>query len=319
MIILKQKLLNIGLVRDNVYLDKYVELIINNSNTPHIKYKTQKHHIIPRHYYEHNGLPVDNTKHNTVELLYSDHILAHYYLYKCSANDFFVGCNCSALRRMVGKKPTDIKVSDETFFEDYNSIYEISTKVCSEINHQRMMERYSNLDIEDLIDYYTQKGNTITDCERKYNIPHRRIKQFLLDNNVTLKSASEIKLYLGDEVRVKLSMAHKGTVHIHRDNIEKVVPKELVEEYIANGWSLGRSESNKTSISIGSVGKVGAFKGKHHSQEFKDNLSKQLSGRKYMFKGEDVKAVKLEEVEQLLTRAINLVIQMLIKGGVGRG
>ena len=44
---LKEKLLSLGIVEDNEYLDFYCTLIENNRDTKREKYKTQKHHIIP--------------------------------------------------------------------------------------------------------------------------------------------------------------------------------------------------------------------------------------------------------------------------------
>lgn len=46
----------------------------------------EKHHIIPRCYFSYYALPVDNSKNNIINLTYSDHILAHYYLYKACSN-----------------------------------------------------------------------------------------------------------------------------------------------------------------------------------------------------------------------------------------
>lgn len=80
---IKEKLLNLGIIDNNDYFEKYTQLIINNVETKKQKYKTQRHHIIPRCYYKRNNLEVDNSLDNLVNLLYQDHILAHYYLCMC--------------------------------------------------------------------------------------------------------------------------------------------------------------------------------------------------------------------------------------------
>lgn len=49
-----------------------------------MKFKTQLHHIIPRKYYTYNKLEINNSRENLVNLLYKDHILAHYYLALCA-------------------------------------------------------------------------------------------------------------------------------------------------------------------------------------------------------------------------------------------
>lgn len=45
---LKDKLLSTFLFEENEYFKKYVELIESNIKTKQQKFKTQKHHIIPR-------------------------------------------------------------------------------------------------------------------------------------------------------------------------------------------------------------------------------------------------------------------------------
>jgi hypothetical protein len=85
---LKKKLLTLGIVENNEYLDKYLNNIIDNLKTLRLKYKTQKHHIIPRAVFAHNKEPLDNSESNIVNLEYKDHILAHYYLYMCAIGWF---------------------------------------------------------------------------------------------------------------------------------------------------------------------------------------------------------------------------------------
>ena len=48
MINLREWLLELNIVNDNMYLDKYCELCFNNKNTHKQKFKTQLHHIIPK-------------------------------------------------------------------------------------------------------------------------------------------------------------------------------------------------------------------------------------------------------------------------------
>ncbi|MCR4661703.1 MAG: hypothetical protein K5765_06890 [Clostridia bacterium] len=77
MLNLKEKLLSLGIFEDNQYLDFYCDLIESNKNTVKEKSVTQIHHIIPK------CIITDNSKQNLVNLKYSDHILAHYYLCLC--------------------------------------------------------------------------------------------------------------------------------------------------------------------------------------------------------------------------------------------
>lgn len=74
---LKIKLLNTGMFIDNEYLELYIDLVLNHSCSTRIKGKTHAHHIIPRCYFKHNNIDVDNSRDNIAHLMYSMHILAH--------------------------------------------------------------------------------------------------------------------------------------------------------------------------------------------------------------------------------------------------
>ena len=113
---MKTNLLDIGLVFDNEYLDKYCNLIEENKNSI-IEYG-QNHHIIPRYYYKHNSMKINNDDSNFVRLSYQDHILAHYYLFNCSDNVLYRRCNAYAIFMMLKKLTVDK-------FELTDSIYEI--------------------------------------------------------------------------------------------------------------------------------------------------------------------------------------------------
>ena len=129
---LKNKLLNLNIVIDNEYLDKYVELIESNRDTKREKFKTQKHHIIPKYYYKSNNLEVDESKENLVNLLYKDHILAHYYLCLCSINDRLMYQNFLSIRFVVGHL---ICVENDLLnkLDKYQELYEKSRKYQGEL------------------------------------------------------------------------------------------------------------------------------------------------------------------------------------------
>lgn len=127
---LKEKLLKTCLVNNNIFLDNYVDLIINNKNTTAEKFKTNSHHIIPRCYYEHNELPVDNHSSNKVNLYIKDHLLAHYYLYKCAKEDWFKLSNLQAIKFSKNYSHNKEDISDEWVSENLECI----SKLWSENN-----------------------------------------------------------------------------------------------------------------------------------------------------------------------------------------
>ena len=99
---LKQKLLQADILENNTYFDKYVDIIFKNLHTALTKDQTQKHHILPRYYFKHHQLSIDNSQGNLVNLNINEHILAHYYLYKCSKAEEEKYSNLYALKRMLG-------------------------------------------------------------------------------------------------------------------------------------------------------------------------------------------------------------------------
>ena len=85
---IKDKLLSCGLVHDNEYLDKYVEIMETKSAPTKEIGVHNRHHIIPRFYFRINNIPIDSSTENIANLVFKDHILAHYYLALCSAGKY---------------------------------------------------------------------------------------------------------------------------------------------------------------------------------------------------------------------------------------
>lgn len=99
---IKEALLATEQFLDDEWLDKYVALVEANILTEPKAEQTfwssiQKHHIIPRCYYEYVGLPVNNNQDNLVNLTVNDHANAHYYLIKASATGFMRSNMAAAL------------------------------------------------------------------------------------------------------------------------------------------------------------------------------------------------------------------------------
>ena len=132
---LKEKLLDIGLCIDNKYLYKNVELIESNRDTKRQKFKTEKHHIIPRKWFMLKHIEVDNSSDNVVNLLYKNHVLAHYYLYKCTINPIS-NINLEVFIRMTFYK---IKMSNVDIDSLYNQLGD---------NIQELHEQYKILNSE---------------------------------------------------------------------------------------------------------------------------------------------------------------------------
>lgn len=96
---IKNNLIAYGIAIDNEYLDKYIQLCLNNKVEP-IKGKTNLHHIIPVAYYKEKyscatrriaeKYAKDDLNNICVNLLFKDHILAHYYLALCAKSTKYI-------------------------------------------------------------------------------------------------------------------------------------------------------------------------------------------------------------------------------------
>lgn len=133
---LKQLLLDLNVFIDNKYLDLYCSLIQKNLNTKKEVYKTQEHHFIPVCFYkykynlknlnESKKLYANQDKNNfLVNLNYTDHILAHYYLVLICNEEFKKlkwGLN-NAFLHLVNRKYNYNNFNPEKDLEEFNQIY----------------------------------------------------------------------------------------------------------------------------------------------------------------------------------------------------
>lgn len=106
---IKESLINSDIYIQNEYFDLYINLINDNLSRLPEKYKTQKHHILPRHYFNHYNLEIDDSEDNKVNLIISDHIKAHYYLYNCCKNNEEKLSNLYCLRRMLDGRYSNLQ------------------------------------------------------------------------------------------------------------------------------------------------------------------------------------------------------------------
>lgn len=228
---LKEKLIVLGIVEDNVYLDKYISIILSNTETPRLKYITQKHHIIPRAVFTHNKELLDNIKANIVNLNYKDHILAHYYLYMC-AIDWFKYSAAKAVDYLVKRidsistKPNEFSHIAINFSEEelIRLLPELGT-----IQEQAKIGEHNRL----LGGKWVNNGTT-----QKY-ISGENLQKFLLENN----SWQIGKLPITEETRKKLCQkkpANTGKKVVNNGQRNKYILASDIPEYLNNGWLLGR-------------------------------------------------------------------------------
>lgn len=272
---LKTKLLNTTYFENNEYLDKYCELIINNLKTKKEKYKTECHHIVPKCCFKLLQQNVDNSKKNKVNLLYKDHILAHYYLALCSmAKKISFGLEC-ALFHLLGNK-------DYKKFSNKEALKEFGKNLNEEYLNKLQLLRE---------DYYRNLTKN-------------------LKGNTFKKGKKESK-----ETKQKKSKAMKGRVAINKNGyIKKIFPKYL-NDYVSQGWEIGGLPNSEETIlkrklnspskhNLTIEGRESLIKSLRNRQISEDNLAKRSSSMKNINKGgiyinKDGKSIHLKDEHKL--------------------
>ena len=226
---LKNYLLATDMFIDNDFLDEYCRLIIANLSTKRAKFKTQSHHIIPKSYFKIIREEVNNNKENLVNLQYSDHILAHYFLSLCCSNKELQYYMESALTFMV-----DCIDFDTTCLSEYTSCYE-------DLCRQR--------------------------SERQKGIPQGPIteerRNKLLEYYKTHKGAS-YGTRLSDEDKQKISIATKEGMAKWRAGLTDEEYQARCDNISKKLTGIVRSEETKRKISDGRRGKDNPMYGKAH-------------------------------------------------------
>ncbi len=221
---LKNFLLNLNIENeiifvDNEYLDRYCKLIESNRNTKREYYRTQLHHIIPKCYYKHYNLDIDNSSKNLVNLLYKDHALAHYYLWKCTFKWFKKASFC-AFKCIVNTKKSDwdnldynelqelyeatfVKISKnelENYYKNHTLIetskhFNINkyslTKLINYYCINKYKHTYNNIkhiDYDALYDYYINQKHTQKETALKFNLTVSKLIDYKHKNNMFKKS-----------------------------------------------------------------------------------------------------------------------------------
>lgn len=133
---LKDKLLQTGYFEDNEYLELYIKLMIVNKNRLYLKKSTNKHHIIPKSYYKMSNIPIDNSKENLINLLYKDHILAHYYLCLCTINELKQK-QVFAFFSLVNRRWCYKNFVPETDLTSFQDLFKLKCETISKMNKGR--------------------------------------------------------------------------------------------------------------------------------------------------------------------------------------
>ena len=266
-----------NLLNPNEYTQKYYNLIQTNKYRKPEKYKTQKHHIIPKAYYKYIGEPVDNSSDNLVNLLYYDHVLAHYYLMKAAKEDSFRCSNASAVTKMLNHPISQLTEEEcEALAQVKQEAHQIkkierskalkgrpspmlnqhhseSAKKKASAQHKGRISIHNGVlqrfiwpsELESYLQDGWIQGVLPLSPERiaKAAASRRGKKQHL--SNETRKHLSEVRSgrKVSAETRQKMSLSSQGRnaggIYVHKGDQCKHISADVFDSYIAMGWEKG--------------------------------------------------------------------------------
>lgn len=276
---IKEILLNTGVIENNEYLDKYIQLIGTGRQRGYVKYKTHKHHIIPKSYYKLKNLPVDNSSENIVYLLAAEHVLAHYYIAHCAINEDFRYRNILAFTFMTSKKYFNME--EQQLLESlphFQKMYEEMCKQRGDNNRGRKQSEEVKARLKEI------------NLKREYKqewVEANRVAQKKLDRKHT------------EEDKLNQSNAIRGRRHVNNGVEEKLLKEADCLPYIEQGWCYGSLTKGKAKP-LGFGAKISvAQRGVKKSETHKRRLSELKTGTIYINKNGITKALSISMQSEL--------------------
>jgi hypothetical protein len=261
---LREKLLNTSLFVDNTFFQSYVDLIEKNISNNRQKSKTQKHHIFPKCFSKKLNLAVDNSTNNLVNLLYKDHILAHYYLIYATEDADLKNANIHAFNRLLNKQGHWLdEVSLQDLLLKQQIIYEQTSYLRSERSRRINSggcyvndgTKSKHIQLTELDTYLAQgwKRGQIQD----HSASRGRV---VITNGTNEKRVLQKDLATFLDAGWVVGRVTKGRAHPQKPhvvvhsaelNIERHISAEEKETFLANGFKLGglkRKKPNKKCV-----------------------------------------------------------------------
>lgn len=267
---LKENLLLLNVYEDNEYLDKYVDIIEQNRETKQTAFKTQRHHIVPKSYFKSKQIAVDDSKENLVNLNHADHLLAHYFLFKCSVDSNQSYSNCYAVMYMLNTHK--VPDTEEEVVQSAINYGELYTAFC--MRQSERVKSQPNKPTGKKPSEETRKKLSISHTGLKQSEEtrekHRRLLKEQWATGVRNRTVPE-------EQRRKISKSASNKATVHMGDVQKLIPLEELDTYLAAGWVRGFTEKNRARI-ISSNPIL--QKGRTFSEETRRRMSKPKQKRK---------------------------------------
>ena len=247
------------IINDSFYA--YIKLIGANLNTPRQQGKTQVHHIIPEAYYGKRNTKENNTDDRVVNLLFKDHVLAHYYLAKCTSGELN-NKMLIAFAMMTNFDTEKILVN----LPDYQLLYEQANKAKLGIEPPNKGKPMSAIQKEKISQ--ALMGHQVSAETRKRQSDAQ--KNMLPEKRANITAASKNRNFHFTEEQKKkkseVAMGHEVTEETRKKISESRKNKKMTWKWINNGiinkqvfdgapipdgWFLGRVLFNKYWITNG--------------------------------------------------------------------
>ena len=192
--------------QNSKYYREMMDIIVASKVNP--PEKGQVHHIVPRCWFKHYNMDVDNSISNTVLLTYENHKLVHTLAYKCAKEIWFKRCMAYAAH-IMGDNGPDMSGSNNPMYGKHLS-KETKRKI-SESNKGKHHTEETKRKISEA-NKGINKGKKLTE-EHKQKLKDNHVG--MLNKHHTDESRQKISksrtgIKFSEEHKQKLSLCYKG-------------------------------------------------------------------------------------------------------------
>ena len=236
MLFLKEQLLQTGCVIDNEYLQLYEELINANLQTKSERFKTQQHHSIPCACYNSRDAANKDSQNLKVNLLFKDHILAHYYLCLCAKESKFRYKMIAAIEFTLGKSKNITNQDIVASMKDWllnNETFQVAYEEYAKIRFDRLRTPEAREKARQAL-----LGHATSEETRRKISEANRGRQYSAETRAKISAASK-----GRKAWNKGQPANnKGRKCIYNPITKKelYIHLDQLQEYLDQGWLLGQ-------------------------------------------------------------------------------
>lgn len=277
---IKKELLARHIVKDNNFLNLYIELLIGCSQKNYTGHYVQEHHSIPVYTYRTSKsqtkkqllkLADVDSLNLKISMLPSEHCLAHYYLCLCAYSEKDSFANFCAIKFIKDSfKINKITELEQISLEQLKAILPAYDTICAEQYKYlatKNKKLKSTLGRKWITNGIEQKLVSETDLADYINIGWS-LGRLAVSTETKHKISNRLKTYFSEpDSRRGISSAQQNRIWVYNKilNIEKRILSDKLPEYQILGWELGRlpiSDETLPHLRESHIGKPGNVKGR---------------------------------------------------------